>query len=508
MAQWRGSGPGQGPASGGALRGVIQSYNPERAYGFIRCPSRKEDVYFHRHCLPKNMQAMHTNELSGKEVEFLLNVTPDNKDRCERMWPLHPAAGDPPSRDGGNGSWVPERRQGHTPQDYDYRDRGREHHLPPAAPPASYFSGAVPLGRDGREREKGKGKGKGGGKGAEKGGKGAPSPPLDDAVVADMKKWLEEKGGVVDHGKFANQFPGLKKSQLENHFNLEPEDRRRGGGRWQIMLGGVQPLTPEERVEREARDRADGTYEAPLEEAAAPFEDEEEDFEEEDVGVVEEPFEEEDIAAGEVADADAANPLQDVEAQLRRIEETVGTPADKRAWSSLMSQPTPDALEVLANVDALVREQGGRCGNLSAILCSECGKLEKRRRAEGWDNRRAGPETRRERDKDGPAFVEEEQPVVDDDPPLEPSSTLRLLGRVEEWDDRIGSGVVRVEGHDAVLVARVALPGELQSRKKLDLAGCELTFELDMGTGGELQARNVHMLLQPDGDGGWQLRRS
>lgn len=288
-------------------------------------------MYFHRTLLPPDLQDRHGRELVGKRVEFQFLTTKDGKDRCDRLWML-----DGP--DNGN-----RRRGGRLPPlDMDRNER-RRRDREPEVPPADL------------------------------------EPPL----VEEMRQFLEEKGGVMDYGRFSNHFTGLKKVQLEPHFTLVPEVQGQGGGRWQIMLEGVAPLTPEERAERERNERQD--------------------------------------------DADG---------------------------------------QQVGDVDGVVSEE---------VV--------------------------------GPNDIEDDGLIEEEFAPLlfEPSPTLRLIGSIASWDRRSLSGTVFTEGYDEVVVDNDALPSEVQGRKDIDLTGCELTFEL-VNENGQLQARNAHLLLQPDGDGGWQLR--
>lgn len=186
---------------------------------------------------------------------------------------------------------------------------------------------------------------------------GPPPPALDETSLEEMTLFLEEKGGAMDYGKFANAFPGVKKSQLEPHFVLVPESIN-SGGRWQVTLPGVDPMSPEE---REARERVD-----------------------------------------------VAN-----------------------------REPKPPS----------------------------------------------------------------EEPLL-----LEPSNTLRLIGCIKKWDSKKGFGFVAADGADDVFVHMNDLPPEVQGWKN-NFEGVELTFELIMADDHRLKATNVHLLLQPDMEGGWQLRR-
>jgi len=90
---------------------------------------------------------------------------------------------------------------------------------------------------------------------------------------------------------------------------------------------------------------------------------------------------------------------------------------------------------------------------------------------------------------------------------LEPSFALRLLGRIVEWDRRSISGIAVTEGYQNIQVDTDALPQELKDRRDVDLVGCEVTFGLETTPDGKLQAQDVHVLLMPDDDGGWRLRR-
>jgi len=191
--------------------GSIKSYNPEHGYGFIRCADLWEghDVHFSRALLPPEVQDRHWSVLAGMPVEFELLVNRDGKLRTERMWLLEPLPGARPGSRGPVAERVSSRRGGAGAKD------------------------------------------------------GPPPPELDEATVEEMTRFLEEKGGAMDHGKFANAFPGVKKSQLGPHFVLVPEGS--AGGRWQVTLPGIDPLTPEEREAREkveAEEREDRKPEA------------------------------------------------------------------------------------------------------------------------------------------------------------------------------------------------------------------------------------------------------
>lgn len=300
--------------------GHIASYNADRAYGFLQCDEPRPDVYFHRNLLPPEVQERHGRDLVGKRCEFTFTTTKDGKDRADRIWLLE-------GLDAGN------RRRGAIPA----------RHEPEAVAVRRQRAGAPP--------------------------EGPPPPDLDADQVEAMTQFLEEKGGVMDYGRFSNHFAGLKKAQLEPHFDLIPEVAGQGGGRWQIMLKGVQALTPEERTEREALER----------------------------------------------------------------------------------------------------------------------------------------QTQNEDKSNG--HVEEEEVEVDEPMVLEPSASLRLMGVMRDWNQRTASGTAFAEGYEDIVVEEAALPSEVQGRKDLDLQGCELTLEMVTADDGALVARDVHLLLQSDGEGGWIFRR-
>merc|ERR1712039_894730 len=64
-------------------------------------------------------------------------------------------------------------------------------------------------------------------------------PELDPELVDQMNAFLDDRGGFMDYGKFAAEFKGKKKTQLEPHFTFIQEG---GGasGRWTIAQIGVE----------------------------------------------------------------------------------------------------------------------------------------------------------------------------------------------------------------------------------------------------------------------------
>eukprot|EP00928_Gymnodinium_smaydae_P080683 TRINITY_DN64333_c0_g1_i1.p1 TRINITY_DN64333_c0_g1~~TRINITY_DN64333_c0_g1_i1.p1 ORF type:complete len:435 (+),score=90.18 TRINITY_DN64333_c0_g1_i1:80-1306(+) len=187
------------PPTGSVLLGSINTYDPQKGYGFIYCDMLSQDVYFNRAILPPEAQKCRLQEMRGVEVEFHLLVTPDGKPRTEQLTLL--GTPNPPA------------------------DRGNAHER---------------RGREDRDRDREKDR---------------SLPPISEEQIQQMTEFLEEKGGVMDYGKFSSNFPGIKKAQLEGIFVLGCETPDNQSGRWQIALEGVDMLTPEERAEREAAER-------------------------------------------------------------------------------------------------------------------------------------------------------------------------------------------------------------------------------------------------------------
>lgn len=78
---------------------------------------------------------------------------------------------------------------------------------------------------------------------------------------------------------------------------------------------------------------------------------------------------------------------------------------------------------------------------------------------------------------------------------------------MREYDRTSGCGCITAQAYDEdIPVFRESLPPQVQ-RADFDLVGCELTFEVGEGSDGTLQASAVHLLLEPAGGAGWQLRK-
>jgi len=208
------------PPLGTILPGFIKSYNPEHGYGFLRSDEiAHSDIHFSRSLLPPDVQDMPWSSLNNVPVEFELSVNQrDGKLRTERLWVVDPSL--------------------HRPRVMGNANRFGAGRIPAARPEPRM-----------RERD------------GMRGADDVPPPDLDEATVVAMTKFIEERGGVMDHGKFANAFPGVKKSQLEPHFRLVPESTN-SGGRWQVLLPDQEPIAPEELRAREA-EQTEALGEAP-----------------------------------------------------------------------------------------------------------------------------------------------------------------------------------------------------------------------------------------------------
>ena len=90
-------------------------------------------------------------------------------------------------------------------------------------------------------------------------------------------------------------------------------------------------------------------------------------------------------------------------------------------------------------------------------------------------------------------------------PAIAPAAALRAVGNVARWDEQNGSGFIAVDGMKNVFVHKSELPAEIRDWNG-SIRGCEVTFTVEEADG-QLKARDVHVLIQSDGAGGWELRR-
>jgi len=197
----------------GHFEGTVALFDSFKGYGFIKSEDVVEgDVYFKRSELPLEAQNYPRAKLVGAKVEFDAMLTSQGKARGERVKIIE----EPSQLDN----------------------------------PDAHLNGQAA--RDKRDLPE------------------VPAPPLSDEAVAEMTQFLEDHGGAMDYGKFANAFTGVKKLQLENHFTLIPESND-VGGRWQITLPGVDPLPPVE--ERGGRPMSPGPERLPRPSSSRPLQD-------------------------------------------------------------------------------------------------------------------------------------------------------------------------------------------------------------------------------------------
>lgn len=485
--------------------GYILSYDQVKGYGFIESEEVPEgDVYFQRAHLPAEAQARPRGMLRGQAVEFSVFFTPDRKPRADMIRLLGPPR------------------------------------LPSRGPPEARGSGGIPPDRL------------------------ALPPPLNGASVEEMTRFLEDAGGSMDFGKFTREFKGVKKSQLEPHFRLTPEDED-AGGRWQIAL-----LDPEEQASRAAakaekedhKEPKGGQDDVPLghfvggisvyEPAKGYGFIKSEEVTEGDVYFKRSELPQEVQSyprariIGMTVEFDchltpqgkaraehlkvvdeapqAAAPAEDGEAAN---EDGLSEGATHKKEKAGVTAP-PLSPEVIAEMTQFLEDQGGVMdyGKFSNAFAGV-----KKPQLEGhftlvpessdaggrWQITLPGvdplPPEERERSLGEPRAAKagarsasqgarEARPA-----PLEPSATLWLIGCVKKWDQRKNFGFLIADGADDVFIHRNDLPPELQAWNG-SLIGAEVAFELEISETGKLRAKQVRALLAPDARGAWTLRRA
>jgi len=473
--------------------GSILSYDSGKGYGFIHCDAVPEgDVYFQRLHLPPEVQASPRGALKGQEVEFCLHLTPDGKPRADVVRMLGP---------------------------YRAPSKGA---IDPRTPP----------------------------------------PPLDAATIEDMTRYLEERGGAMDFGKFTRDFRGVKKSQLEDYFRLVPEEDD-ARGRWQITLPDVEPLAS---LDKEPRGQKEETQEPPADELLGHF-----------TGVISLYdtakgygfIKSDDIQQGDVyfkrtelspeasslprprlvgaavefdgyltargraratavrlldgdADAVAPPPPPPPPPSSRAAGESGPTARAERERERAAALAAPLDADTIAEMRRFLEEQGGAmdygkfsnafAGVKKAQLEDHFTLVPEGQDAGGrWqitlpgvdplppEEREArGPEREREREREREPRP---RPLI-----MEPSSSMWLVGFVKKWDQRKNFGFLVANGLPDVFMHRNDLPADLQTFRG-SLQGVEMAFELGSAEDGKLRATSVRALLEPDGRGGWQMRR-
>jgi len=381
-----------------------------------------------------------------------------------------------------------------------------------------------------------------GGKGAPRAPDLKPAAPLDEAQVDEMTKYLEERGGSMDFGKFTRDFKGVKKSQLEPYFTLMAEEDD-AGGRWQIMLPGLGPPPPEaiEPKEEKAAEPDGPREDTPLGHFVG------------DISLFDPAkgygfIKSEEVPEGDVYFRRAHLPA---EAQHATKAMLVGaavefdchlTPQGKaRAESLKLLGPLPEASpeakkekpsaapgdgaakkdKVFVPAPALDDEA---VQEMESFLEGQGGAMDYGKFANAFPgvkkSQLEGHFTLVQEGEDAGGRWQITLPGVDPLPPgrdgekepryrpggLEPSETLWLTGFIKKWDQKKNFGFIAAEGVDDVFMHRNDMPPELQAWRG-SLLGVEVAFQLEAAEAGKMRAVSVRGLLRPDGRGGWQLRR-
>jgi hypothetical protein len=116
-----------------------------------------------------------------------------------------------------------------------------------------------------------------------KAGDDAPVIEMDEARVEEIEQHLQENGGVLSLGKLSTVFEGLKKAQLEQHFQVIPTEKDfevRSMGDALFQFEG-EPSEPKRKKRKKDRDPN-----APVEELGAVVVQEIEQFLQENGGVL------------------------------------------------------------------------------------------------------------------------------------------------------------------------------------------------------------------------------
>jgi len=454
------------PPPGGRLPGHVLSYDHGKGYGFIRSEAIPEDIYFQKKELPAQLRDKSDLSLKGDPVDFEVVFTNDGKPRAVHVRTF---GGGPRVTGGGGGG---ERR----------RDRDVD----------------------------------------------GPPPPLDIDTIDAMTRFLEERGGGMDFGKFSREFKAVKKSQLEQHFTLVAEDGDKGG-RWTITLPGVDPPLPEERVAPpEPKESVPGTPLGRLVGKICAWDQgkgfgfiKSDEVQEGDIYFKksELPFDARNLGrsamVGRTVEFDGllthdGKPRAESIALLDR--EHAG--AGEKKSDEPVPELTPERIQAMVE---FLEEQGGhmdygRFANqfpgvkkAQITQCDHFALVQESDRPGGrWQITLPGIE---------PMFTEETPDDVQrskQPPPppvaVAPCEGLWLIGCVKKWDPKKQFGFMIADGADDVFIHRNDLPQEIQGIR--NLMGVEMAFELMLGDDGKRKVKTVRPLIQPNGRGGWQLRRA
>lgn len=465
----------QPPLGGVRYQGTVISYDHGKGFGFINCAAiPTEDVYLQKKELPAQAKEVANLSLKGRVLEFEVFLTGDGKPRATRIVILG---------EGNSGKDRDRKRE---------RDRGDEGAGPPAA--------------------------------------------LDVRTVQAMTRFLEDKGGAMDFGKFTREFKAVKKSQLEEHFNLVAEENDKGG-RWQIMLLDMDPQSVQERRPRKQEKTAEHGPEARNDTPMGHFE-----------GVINaydgakgygfiksEEVQEGDVYFRKAALPPEARSMQRADLFGARVEfDGVLTPdgkpraesiaitayasaeTEKEAEATAVEPPTLSEEQIQEMRDFLEEQGGamdyGRFANkFPGVKKAQLLQLETDFTLVQQDSTAGGRWLITLPGVDPEAVMEAEEarphkgpaPAVGE--AIRPSGSFWLIGCVKKWDPKKHFGFLVADGADDVFVHRNDLPEEMKSIRQM--LGIEMAFELDVSEEGKLKAKTVRPLIQPDATGGWQFRR-
>lgn len=379
-----------------------------------------------------------------------------------------------------------------------------------------------------------------------------PPAVLSEAVVEDMTRFLEEKGGVMDYGKFTRRFRGFKKSQLGSQFTLVPEASGDAGGRWQITLPGVEALSPEERDLMDTSDpppENSGATGRPDLEPLGHFE-----------GVIKALDKSYGFIKSEDVEGDIYFKRSELPEEARELPkaklvglkvafECLLTADDKpRAEQIILLEQEEELGDGSAQADMPVEEEEARkdkqdkppapeldqetVDEMNVFLEEQGGWMDYGRFAAhfaGKKKTQVEPHFTLIQDKGGSGGrwtiarigveppAEEERAALHRPPAkpkepkaprqqqsVSPSEGLWLIGHVKKWSDKGDFGFLIADGADDVFVHRNDLPQEAISR---NMVGVEMAFELGSSEDGKLKVLTARPLVGASANGGWELRR-
>lgn len=257
-----------GGRPGGRHVGKVLKYDDVKGFGFLGCKDLPVDVFFMRSGLPNQKRDLKSKDLIDLEMSFEFHYNEEGKPRAQALELVSSSSQDGRRRD------APDDRGEGTPLDGDshtgiilrFEPRKGYGFLKPSDINEDVFFLRQELPEDVRGtqskddvvnrevqfevRSMPDGKLRAmrlefTGRSGEGRSKGTPPPgrpgdhevdALDDVLLEEMKEFLRESGGGFDYGKFANKFKGIKKKQLEEHFDIVNLDERGAGHAQRIEL--------------------------------------------------------------------------------------------------------------------------------------------------------------------------------------------------------------------------------------------------------------------------------